>query len=130
VHEALLIAYRSARFLRRGDSWRARQQIDCALGERLLTMLEWHARSLPGPWRDTWYGGRFLQEWVDPGASAELPATRGSYDAHGLWEALRRSLALFARLARETASRLQYPYPQAAVDRAEMWIQAIYPASE
>ncbi|MBP6470608.1 MAG: hypothetical protein KBE23_22985 [Chloroflexi bacterium] len=51
----LLEAYKTAKFIRHDDLWRA----------RLLTMLAWHARAGFGPERAIWYNGRHPDQWAD-----------------------------------------------------------------
>jgi aminoglycoside 6-adenylyltransferase len=80
------------------------------LKQQLLTLLEWHA-AVRQDGRDIWYDGRFLNEWADREALADLPSTFAAYSAEDLQRALLATLALFRRLANDTASRLGYAYP-------------------
>jgi aminoglycoside 6-adenylyltransferase len=98
--------------LRRGDLWRAKLR-DHALKEALLTMLEWHARATRGWETDTWMEGRFLAEWTDPDTWAALHEVYGHFDAADSWRALWAAVALFRRLAQETAGQLGFTYPAA-----------------
>jgi aminoglycoside 6-adenylyltransferase len=111
INNTWLAALRAAKFLRRGDLWRAKQTCDCELKQRLLLMLEWHARAQHGAQHDTWHDGRYLSEWADPAAVAALPQTFALYAPADLWRALFVTLDVFRRLARETAARFNYPYP-------------------
>jgi aminoglycoside 6-adenylyltransferase len=111
-----LDAIRTAKFIRRHDLWRAKQVCDGDLKQHLLTMLEWHAAAQQDQ-RDIWYDGRFLTEWADREALAELPATFAAYDIADLARALFATLDLFRRLAQDVARRLDYPHPLQA-DRA------------
>jgi aminoglycoside 6-adenylyltransferase len=104
-----LYATRVAKFTRRGDLWRAMQYLTFELNQRLLTLMEWHARAT-GP-RYTWYGGRFMQEWADPRALEALPGIFPHFIACGLREALAQAIELFRTLAQETATHLGYEYP-------------------
>ena len=126
VNHVLLYAARTARFLRRGELWRAKQQCDCDLKQRLLTMLEWHARATKGLEHDTWYDGRFLEEWADPRALATLPETFATYDKEDLWRALFVTLDLFRWLAAETAEQLGYAYPTLADNRVTGWLESTF----
>jgi aminoglycoside 6-adenylyltransferase len=126
VNHVLLYAARTARFLRRGELWRAKRQCDGDLKQRLLTMLEWHARATKGLEHDTWYDGRFLEEWADPRAIATLPETFATYDKEDLWRALFATLDLFRWLAAETAELLGYAYPALAEDRVTEWIRSAF----
>ena len=99
--------------------------VDGELKEHLLALLEWHARAKYGPERDVWPAGRFLTQWADPGAAAELPGTFGRCTTDDLWRALRDSLTMLEHLARETADRLGYVYPARAADRLHAWLNSI-----
>jgi aminoglycoside 6-adenylyltransferase len=114
IHHALIYAERTAKLLRRGDLWRAKLHCDCELKQDLLKMLEWHARACHGLDYDTWYDGRFLNEWADARALEVLPHTFATYDTGDLWRALFATLDLFRWLAIETAERLGYAYPTEA----------------
>ena len=46
-------AVKAAKFIQRGDTWRARHAVDGDLKECLLHMLEWHARCVYRPGQDT-----------------------------------------------------------------------------
>ncbi len=63
LNRVWLSAGRIARFVKRGDLWRATVECDGELHEHLLTLLEWHARATRGPDRDNWHEGRFMKEW-------------------------------------------------------------------
>ena len=110
-----LDAIKAAKFIRRPDLWRAKQVCDYEMKQHLLTLLEWHAAAQQDQ-RNFWYDGRFLNEWADPQAVAELPATFAAYEADDLPRALFATLDLFRRLAHDVARLLGYPYP-AQVDQ-------------
>jgi aminoglycoside 6-adenylyltransferase len=105
-----LDAIKAAKFIRRRDLWRAKQLCDSEMKQHLLTLLEWQA-AIHQDQRDIWYDGRFLREWADPQALAELPATFATYEAGDVQRALFATLDLFRRLAQEVAWQLDYPYP-------------------
>jgi len=68
-----MTAHRAAAMIGRGDLWRARQIMDVALRRQLTQLLAWHAQARGGAGLDTWYDGRFMNDWVDPRALAALP---------------------------------------------------------
>jgi aminoglycoside 6-adenylyltransferase len=88
------------------------------LKELLRRMLEWHARAVNGPDHDTWMRGRFLEEWADPRAVAQLPEVFAHYDRQDIARALRATMELFRWLAVETAQRWGYLYPTAGEQAA------------
>lgn len=105
-----LDAIKTAKFIRRRDLWRAKQACDGDLKLHVLTMLEWQAAIQQDP-RDIWYDGRFLAEWADQVALADLPATFAAYETTDLKRALFATLDIFRRLARDVAQQLGYAYP-------------------
>ncbi|HEU4423029.1 MAG TPA: aminoglycoside 6-adenylyltransferase, partial [Pilimelia sp.] len=57
THDFWYHALWTARKLRRGEVWIAKQGCDCYLKALLLTLLEWHTRTMH-PGTDTWHDGR------------------------------------------------------------------------
>jgi aminoglycoside 6-adenylyltransferase len=110
IDQMWLDAIKTAKFIRRHDLWRAKQVCDGDLKQHLLTMLEWQAATQLDK-HDIWYDGRFLAEWADRAALAELPATFAAYDIADLARALFATLNLFRRLAQGVARRLDCAYP-------------------
>ena len=72
-------------------------------------MLERQAAAQPGK-RDVWYDGRFLAEWANQKALAELPTTFAAYEIGDLTHALLTTLNLFRQPAEELASQLNMVY--------------------
>jgi aminoglycoside 6-adenylyltransferase len=86
----------------------------CESGLRwgLLQMLEWHARAVHGWDFDTWHGGRYTRDWLDPEIYAALADTYGGLDQHTGWDNLCSLTTLFARFESEVAERLDYQVPK------------------
>jgi len=101
----------STRHLRRGELWWAKGAVDGLLKQLLGRMLEWHAHATHAEVVDTWLRGRFLEEWADPRAVAELGAAFAHYDAADMARALRSTMALFRWVEDETASLLSFHPP-------------------
>ncbi len=99
-----------AKYLWRGQLWVAKL-LDTRQKTSLLAMIEWHARALSGPECDTWIDGRFMADWADPAAWRDLHGTFAHFDAADSWRTLNASMALFRRVAAETAAQLGYTYP-------------------
>jgi creatinine amidohydrolase len=130
VKRVWLSAGRMARFVRRGDLWRAAFECNGELKEYLLTLLEWHARATRGLDHDTWHDGRFMEEWADPRALEALAATFARYDGDSLRQALFATLDLCRRLAQEVAGLLGYADPTLAEARVTDWIHSILSSRE
>ena len=95
----------TARKLRRGEVFTAKECLDGYLKSRLVTLLVWHARALD-PAVDTWHDGRFLERWADPGALLALEAAYARYDLRDVARALWATIDLWQGLEEEVASRL------------------------
>ncbi len=93
----------------------------------LLQMMEWHAHATRSWDYDTWFQGRFLEEWADPRALAGLRDAFAHYDADDIRRALFATMDLFRWLAMETAERLGYPYPTVGDARATELVRGQQP---
>jgi aminoglycoside 6-adenylyltransferase len=103
----------AAKKLARGEIWLARSICDCYLKGRLVQLFAWHVETRD-PGRDTWHGGRFLEQWADTALVDEL---WGAYaaDRADVAGALRRTADLAGRIESDLAAALGLPEP---VDRA------------
>jgi aminoglycoside 6-adenylyltransferase len=121
-----LIALRAAKYIARGDLWRAKGVCDEQLKARLLTMLEWHA--LAGdPHRRVWHDGRNIAQWADRRAVMALPGCYAAYDATDLRRALYATLDLFHWVSIETAQRLGFAFPDDTHKLVMHWLGAMLP---
>lgn len=105
----------SAKHLRRGELWWAKSGSDWHMKALLQQMLEWHAHATQAAGYDTWMRGRFLEEWADPRAVAQLSHCFAHFDAADIASALQATLSLFDWLAAETAQAWGYTYPLAGI---------------
>lgn len=103
-------AFYVAKQLGRGELFMVKVR-DGNLKELLLQMMAWHGLATNGPGVELWHLGRYMERWADPEAMRELSATFAHYDAVDSWRALWASLALFRRIACETAECLGFDYP-------------------
>ena len=115
----------SAKHLRRGELWWTVQCLDSYLQELMKTMIEWHALATSDWKRDVWFRGRFLEEWANPEDTGALSKAFAHYDKNDVKQSLTASMALFSRVAKETARILGYQYPDAADKKITDWIKAI-----
>ncbi len=100
-----------ARKLRRGELYVAHQRWDYVYQTAVLPMLEWNIHANKDMNQDTWYGGRFIEQWADHQTRADLRESLGSYNTCEMWQALFSTMSLFRRIAVETANRLDLTYP-------------------
>ncbi len=119
----LMEATRSMKFIRRGDHWRATTITLSKMRPHLLRLIEWHARAQHGGDYDTWYDGRFIDEWGDPRAVAVLKDIYADDEPTHRAKAALAQVKLFWWLARETADLLGYPLP--AYQEALQWIESV-----
>lgn len=117
----LMAALTTAKFIGRGDVWRAQHWFAGELRPRLLTMIEWHAYG-----RDIWYDGRFLEAWADPRVLAALPDLFPHFDVADTQRALRAMLALFGQLGVEAARRFGFAYPAHAHEGIASVIERVF----
>lgn len=122
VQEFWFEAYHVAKYLHRGELWLVKTR-DAATKALLLQMMEWHARASRGPGYDTRCEGRGLERWVDRAVWIELHETFAGFDAESSRRALYATMGLFRRLARETAERLGYAYPNDVDDDIRGFIE-------
>lgn len=122
VSDFLYHAVFTAKHMRRGELWWTATCLNCHMQHLLLRMIEWHALATHDWKRDTWFRGRFLEEWAHPKAVKELRQAFAHYDKEDIKRALVSTIDLFRRLAAETATNLSYPYPREADENVTQWI--------
>ena len=124
VNDFLYHAVFTAKHLMRGELWWAKMSSDCYMQHLLLRMIEWHAHAKRGWSYDTWFRGRFLEKWADPGVLRQMRDVFSHYDEADVRRGLLAAISLFRALALETAERLGYPYPEEADCKVTEWIRA------
>ena len=70
----------------------------------LLRMIEWHALARSVQPIDVWHIGVHMRAWVDERTWTELHDLFSRFDAQASWDDLLATMALFRRLATETAA--------------------------
>ncbi len=118
-----IVVTRVAKFIQRGDLWRAVTMLYCKLRAYLLTMMEWQAHAVHGLDYDTWYDGRYLEEWLDVDTLAALPDLFARYNPAELQAALLNMVNLFRHLAQVVATRLGFEYPEMADAQLTAWLE-------
>jgi aminoglycoside 6-adenylyltransferase len=123
VNNFLYNAVWTAKHLRRGELWWTAMCLDCRMHSLLLRMTEWHAHTTHGWDHDTWFHGRFLEEWAHPQALKGLRGAFAHYDEEDIKHALLAAMNLFHWMAIETAEKLSYPYLTKADEQVTKWIK-------
>jgi aminoglycoside 6-adenylyltransferase len=103
------------KYLQRGDLWVVKFR-DWTMKELLLKMLEWHTVAMNEEHHDVGHIGTRMKDWVRPDVWERLHETFGRFDAADSWRALLATVSLFRDLARDTAEKLGYQYPQQVDD--------------
>lgn len=114
----------TAKKLRRGELWVATTCTNAYMKRLLLQMLEWTTRATLGSDTDVFYDGRHMEQWAPAWILEALPAVAAHYDTQDVWRALQASMALFHRMALQTAERWRYPYPTAQAEQVAAWVAA------
>jgi aminoglycoside 6-adenylyltransferase len=123
ANDFLYHAVFTAKHLRRGELWWAITCCNCHMQRLLLQITEWHAHATRGLDYDTWFRGRFLEEWADPRVLEELRSAFAHYDKDDVSRSLLSSMALFRWLSKETAEKLGYTYPTEADECVTKWVR-------
>jgi aminoglycoside 6-adenylyltransferase len=123
VNDFLYHAVFTAKHLRRGELWWTVTCLNCYMQRLLLRTMEWHALATHGGTYDTWFRGRFLEEWAPPRALKELRSAFSHYDEDDVKHALFATMNLFRWIAMETAEKLGYPYPTKADEHVTNWVR-------
>jgi aminoglycoside 6-adenylyltransferase len=113
-----------ARQIRRRNLWVGKYR-DWTAKESLLKMMEWHAQAC-----GSWHSGHYLSQWADRATLEAVQGTFGVYTARDSWRALFEIMALFERLATETAEELGYPVDAGLVEKVRTSVRALYEGDE
>ncbi len=112
----------ATKHFRRGEHWRAFDDLNCYMKERLLKLLEWQALAVGT--KDVFPAARRLEHWAPP---AELAAARRTFangDPHAFAAALLAHHDLARSIAQPLAKRLGWEYPDAADKSIRAWVEA------
>jgi len=123
VNDFLYHAVFTSKHLRRGELWWTVTCLNCYMQRLLLRMMEWHARATHGWNHDTWFRGRFLEEWAHPQALKGLRDAFAHYDEEDIRRVLLGVMDFFRWIAIETAEKLSYSYPTKADEKVTKWIK-------
>lgn len=88
-------------------------------------MMEWHAKATYGWNHETWFRGRFLEEWAHPKALKRLRSSFAHYDEEDTKHALLAEMDLFRSMAKEIAKKLNFTYPVNADKHVTRWIKKV-----
>jgi aminoglycoside 6-adenylyltransferase len=118
---------RIAKKLRAGHLFYAMRWYQGQRGD-LIRLAEWHARLTRELPPSTWYRDKYLEQWADPRLVTALPRLYPQYDAADIRRSLFTMMEIFRMLARETATHLEYPYPERSDREIAAWVGEYLPA--
>jgi aminoglycoside 6-adenylyltransferase len=114
----------TAKHVLRGELWWALTCLNCHLAQLQLRMTEWQARASHRRGSDTWFRGRFLEEWADPEVVEGLKSASSHYDRQDAIAALEASMKLFRETSIKTANELSLHYPSDTDEKITRWIRS------
>lgn len=123
VNNFLYHAVFTAKHLKRGELWWAVTCLNCHMQGLLRRMIEWHAKAIFGWNHDTWFRGRFLEEWAHPRGLKGLQFSLAHYDEEDIKDVLLAAMDTFRSIAIETATKLEIPYPTRADEYVTGWVR-------
>ncbi len=116
LYQGLLRVTTCARYLQRNDLWRANDLLNGTLRNNLLTLMEWEALA-NHPTTDTWYKGRFINQWGNKEIISRFPKMFGVYHKEEQQLALITFMQVFSRLAEKIAAFYHLTFPEEDIRR-------------
>jgi len=110
--------------LLRGELWVAKSCLDNYMKQKLLSIIELHARVINETDYNTWHDGRFLDEWADKSITCKLPHTFAHYNRKDIENALLATMNLFRTIALEVAKKANYEYPNKSDEYTTAWVKS------
>lgn len=90
----------------------------------LRRMIEWHAKATYGWNHETWFRGRFLEEWAHPQDVERLQRSFTHYNKEDIKRVLLVAMDLFRWMTMEIAKKLNYSYPSDVDECVIEWIKS------
>ena len=110
--------------LLRQELWTAKSCVDGYMKQKLLWMIEQHEHTVRRSGADTWYQGRFIEQWAHQDVLSGLQNAFAHYDPADITRALLETMRLYRRLATDVAQTAGFSYPAHADAYATAWVQA------
>jgi aminoglycoside 6-adenylyltransferase len=114
----------TTKHLLRGELWWALTSLNCRLPFLQLRMTEWQARATHGENYDTWFRGRFLENWANPEVITGLRNSIAHYDESDAFKALDAAMNLFRQTSMTTAEKLNFQYPLETDRKISTWVKS------
>lgn len=124
INRTLILAHRASKSIHRGELWRG-QLILSQIREHLLWLMEEHTRQSTIGEVDTWYDGRFVEQWSASSVKGTLPDLFAKYDPKDMVRALRAILSVSHLMALDIAQYNDILYPTAGQKATLDWLDSV-----
>ncbi|MBI2443598.1 MAG: aminoglycoside 6-adenylyltransferase [Candidatus Levybacteria bacterium] len=124
VEEFWFEAYHIAKYIKRGDLWSVKSR-DWGVKELLRRMIEWYEKSIHGWDYDTRHLGVGMKKWVEPEIWEELYTIFAHFDVVDSSKTLQATIVLFRKVAKQTAQKLNYAYPEEVDEQISTYINSL-----
>lgn len=105
----------------RNNLWTAKKQ-ENNLREFILQMVEWYEKMVRGDDYDTWYAGKFINEWAYLAIIEDFKQIYTGYTQKEIIKGVQASMQLFKRLSLEIGKKYGYQYPCELMDSVTSWM--------
>ena len=129
IHDYFYHCVWTAKKLQRGELWTAMNCLNCYMKNKLLHMIETHARLFGEGKVDTWHNGRLLEKWAAPTITQRLPGSFTDYNQDALVAALHHQMTLYHDIATQVANKLDILYPLESVENVQSWTLRYIPGT-
>ena len=112
----------TAKKIIRGEIWTAEYCLDYYMKMKLLSVIECYELVVNGWQYDTWFRGRFIEEWAEDWIVKKLQFCYAHYNSEDIKQALLSTMDLFRLVSIDISLKLQYKYPKEADEYATNWV--------
>jgi aminoglycoside 6-adenylyltransferase len=125
ANELWYLSVWTAKKIKRGELWTAKVCLDSTMKQKLLTLIEWHTYAIQGLDCNTWYDGRFIEEWAQKWIIKKLANCFSHYSKSDMKKALLSTMELINLIAIEFSQKSNFTYSQSEFNYAINTIQKI-----
>lgn len=129
INRILILVYRAAKFIGRRERWRG-QLVLSQIRQHLLWLIEEHARISAQTVVDTWYDGRFIEQWAAPSVKEMLPEIFAKYDLEDMARALLVILSLAHLITSDIAKHNDIFFTTAGQKATFDWLVSVVNPTE
>ncbi|MFV0395521.1 MAG: aminoglycoside 6-adenylyltransferase [Coprobacillaceae bacterium] len=104
----------------RDNLWTAKNA-ESDLRNILLQIIEWHEKMNHNDNYDTWYGGKFINEWAQSNIIEDIKNIFSGYSKEEILTETKACMQLFKRLSIEIKENYNYQYPYDLMESVMSW---------